>query len=47
LNAAAGADLTIKGGINLAILQLFNPDLEARGNATVNTTSAEPSAIRR
>jgi translocation and assembly module TamB len=38
LNAAAGADLTIKGGINLAILQLFNPDLEARGNATVNTT---------
>jgi translocation and assembly module TamB len=38
LNAPAAADLTIKGGINLAILQLLNPDLEARGEAAVNAS---------
>jgi translocation and assembly module TamB len=37
LRAPGGADLTVKGGINLAILQLLNPDLQARGSATVST----------
>ena len=31
-------DLRVNGSINLAILQLFNPELLASGNATVNTT---------
>lgn len=31
-------DMRVNGSINLAILQLFNPDLLASGNATVNTT---------
>lgn len=29
-------DLTVRGGINLAILQLLNPDLLAQGSATVH-----------
>ena len=37
LDSAAGADLAVKGSVNLAILQLLNPDLQARGSATVNT----------
>ena len=37
MRAGAGADLAVKGGINLAVLQLLNPELQARGNATVNT----------
>lgn len=37
LDAGSGANLTVKGGMNLAILQLLNPDLLARGTATVNT----------
>lgn len=32
---AAGADIAVKGAVNLALLQLLNPDLLARGNATV------------
>jgi translocation and assembly module TamB len=32
------ADLTVHGSVNLAILQLYNPDLLARGNATVQAT---------
>lgn len=32
------ADLVIKGSVNLAILQLYNPALLARGNATVQAT---------
>jgi translocation and assembly module TamB len=36
-DSAGGADLTVKGGVNLAILQLLNPDLLARGSATVST----------
>src|SRR5207302_6766369 len=31
-------DLRITGSINLAILQMFNPDLLASGNAAVNAT---------
>ena len=31
----APADLTVRGSVNLAILQLYNADLLARGNATV------------
>ncbi len=37
LDSAGGADLTVKGGVNLVILQLLNPDLLARGSATVST----------
>jgi translocation and assembly module TamB len=33
--SAAGADLAVKGTANLAVLQLLNPDLLARGNAVV------------
>lgn len=33
--AAGGADFAVKGAVNLAVLQLLNPDLLARGNATV------------
>jgi translocation and assembly module TamB len=32
------ADLAVKGSVNLAILQLYNSDLLARGNATVQAT---------
>ncbi len=31
----APADLAVRGSVNLAILQIYNPDLLARGNATV------------
>jgi translocation and assembly module TamB len=34
----AAADLAVKGSVNLAILQLYNADLLARGNATVQAT---------
>ena len=37
LDSTTGANLTVKGGMNLAILQLLNPELLARGAATVNT----------
>jgi translocation and assembly module TamB len=30
-----GADLSVRGSMNLIVLQLLNPDLVARGNATV------------
>ena len=35
---AAPADLAIRGSVNLSILQLYNSDLLARGNATVQAT---------
>ena len=31
----SGADFNVRGGVNLAILQLLNPDLLAKGTATV------------
>ncbi len=34
----AGAGLTVRGSVNLVILQLLNPDLTARGNATVQAS---------
>ena len=37
-NDSGGANLAIKGSVNLAELQLFNADLLARGTATVNAT---------
>jgi translocation and assembly module TamB len=37
-NAQSGADLTVRGNIDLVILQLLRSDLEARGTATVNAT---------
>ncbi len=37
-DSRAGADLALKGTVNLAILQLLNPDLLARGSAAVTTT---------
>jgi translocation and assembly module TamB len=36
--AAGGAGLTVHGSVNLIILQLLNPDLVARGNATVQAS---------
>jgi translocation and assembly module TamB len=36
--AGAGADLSLRGSINLLILQLVNPDLLATGNATVQAS---------
>lgn len=33
------ADLAVRGSVNLAILQLYNSDLLARGNATVQATA--------
>ncbi len=33
-----GADLSVKGSVNLAALQLLNPDLLAKGTATVNAS---------
>jgi translocation and assembly module TamB len=35
-------DLRVNGSMNLAILQIFNPDLLASGNATVNATVRGP-----
>jgi len=35
---ASGADVALRGTINLAILQLLNPDLLARGNASVDAS---------
>jgi translocation and assembly module TamB len=37
-DARTGADLAVRGSANLIILQLFNPDLVARGNATVQAS---------
>ncbi len=37
-DSQAPADLAVKGSVNLAILQLYNSDLLARGNATVQAT---------
>ncbi|HVO97779.1 MAG TPA: translocation/assembly module TamB domain-containing protein [Bryobacteraceae bacterium] len=34
----APADLAVRGSVNLAILQLYNPDLLARGSATVQAS---------
>ena len=34
----SGTDLTVRGNIDLVILQLLRSDLQARGNATVNAT---------
>ncbi|MEQ1883461.1 MAG: translocation/assembly module TamB domain-containing protein [Bryobacteraceae bacterium] len=36
--ARRGADLSVKGTVNLVILQLLNPDLLAKGNADVTAT---------
>jgi translocation and assembly module TamB len=36
--AAGGADLSLRGAVSLAALQLLNPDLLAKGNATVEAT---------
>lgn len=36
LDSTGGADFTVQGGVDLAILQLLNPDLLARGGAAVN-----------
>ncbi len=36
--AGGGADLALRGSVSLAALQLLNPDLLARGNATVEAT---------
>jgi translocation and assembly module TamB len=38
LNAASGAALSVRGSVNLIVLQLLNPDLVARGNATVQAS---------
>lgn len=37
-NAGTGADLAVRGSVDLAILQLLKPDLLARGNATVQAS---------
>ena len=37
-NDTGGANLAVKGTVNLAVLQLFNADLLARGTANVNAT---------
>ena len=36
--ASGGADLAVRGAVNLVALQLINPNLLARGNATVEAT---------
>ena len=46
-DSRAGADLAVKGTVNLAILQLLNPDLLARGSAAVTATLRGSCAIRR
>src|SRR5262249_10251171 len=38
LGSGAGADLAVRGSVNLVILQLLNPDLVARGSATVQAS---------
>jgi translocation and assembly module TamB len=38
LRSDAGANLTVQGNINLIILQLLRPDLQATGNAAVNVS---------
>ncbi len=38
LDPKAGADLTVRGSVNLNLLQLLNADLLARGNATVEAS---------
>jgi translocation and assembly module TamB len=38
LSGAGGANFNINGAVNLAVLQLLNPDLLARGAATVNAS---------
>ena len=35
---AAGADFSVRGNINLVILQLINPDLAAKGNANLQVS---------
>lgn len=42
--ATGGADFNVKGNVNLAILQLLNPDLLAKGNASV--TAAIRGSLR-
>ena len=37
-NAKNSSDLNVRGAVNLIILQLLNPDLVARGSATVQAT---------
>jgi len=37
-NSKTGSDLSVKGSVNLIILQLLNPDLVARGSATVQAS---------
>jgi translocation and assembly module TamB len=37
-DASSGAVLNVRGSVNLIILQLLNPDLVARGNATVQAS---------
>ncbi len=37
-DAKAGSDLSVRGAVNLIILQLLNPDLVARGRATVQAS---------
>jgi translocation and assembly module TamB len=37
-DAASSSDLSVRGSINLIILQLLNPDLVARGSATVQAS---------
>ncbi|HEV2202262.1 MAG TPA: translocation/assembly module TamB domain-containing protein [Bryobacteraceae bacterium] len=36
IDSTGGADFSVQGGVDLAILQLLNPDLLARGGATVS-----------
>jgi translocation and assembly module TamB len=38
LDASSGAALNVRGSMNLIVLQLLNPDLAARGNATVQVS---------
>jgi translocation and assembly module TamB len=42
LNEKALWNLDVRGGVNLAILQLFNPDLVAQGRAVVDATVKGP-----
>jgi translocation and assembly module TamB len=38
IEASSGAALSVRGSVNLIVLQLLNPDLAARGNATVQVS---------
>ncbi len=38
IEASSGAALNVRGSVNLIVLQLLNPDLAARGNATVQVS---------